>query len=176
MRGYVLVALLPALLLSACASEQPQAASDAEEDGGCQPVEQPPLQAGQHLIGDQGPPAPYSSSPPTSGWHASGAFELTVQDRDDPLPEPKQVSVLEAGGVVVAYHDLPEEDREDLEEHVRANHDGRAAVTAYDQLDPGHVAYTAWSVVQHCNGLDLPALDAFIAAYAEEEPDVPGKH
>ncbi len=172
----MLVALLLALLLTACASERLQAASDAEGRGACERVEQPPLQAGQHLIGDQGTPAPYSSSPPTSGWHASGAFELGVQDPDDPLPEPKQVSVLEAGGVVVTYHDLPDEDRKDLEEHARADHDGRVAVTAYDQLDPGHVAFSAWGAVQHCEGLDLSALDAFVAAYAEEQPDVPGKH
>ncbi len=65
----------------------------------------------EDLIGDQGPPVPYSSSPPTSGWHASGAFSIAVHRPGDPLSEPMQVSVLGAGGVVVAYRDLLDEDR-----------------------------------------------------------------
>lgn len=63
---------------------------------------------------------PDSSTPPTSGWHASGAFEVAVHGLGDPLAEPRQVSVLEAGGAVVAYRDLPDRERAHLEEHVRA--------------------------------------------------------
>lgn len=142
----------------------------------CAPVEEPPLQSGSHLIGDQDPPVPYSSIPPTSGWHASGAFTIGVQPPELPLSEPQQVSVLEAGGVVVTYGDLADEDRASLEAHVGDHHDGRVAVTAYPALAAGEVAFTAWATLQRCERLDLAALDAFVDAHAVEEPGVPGTH
>lgn len=127
----------------------------------CEPVEEPPLQAGSHLIGDTEPPVPYSSTPPTSGWHTSGAFEVTIHGPDDQLSEAAQVSVLEADGVVVTYRDLPAEDVAALEELVRERYDGRIAVTPYDALEPGQVALTAWGTLQRCSGLDLDAITAF---------------
>lgn len=97
---------LAAIVLAACADQPPHPAPDTADTDVCGPVEEPPRQSGSHLLGDQQPPVAYSSTPPTSGWHASGAFDITVQPPDDPLPEPQQVSVLEAGGVVVAYRDI----------------------------------------------------------------------
>lgn len=47
-------------------------------------------------------------------------------------------------------------------------------MTAYDRLAPGDVAFAGWAVLQRCNGVDLDALDRFVAAYAAEEPDTPG--
>lgn len=206
MKLQLLVAVFAAITLTACADEAPEPVSDVTQpatpqpapspvqtaaapsptasspspspvaDVACAPVERPALQSGEHLIGDQEPPVPYNSTPPTSGWHASGAFTIDVQPPDDPLPEPRQVSVLEAGGVVVAYRDLPDEDRTRLEDHVRAHHEGRVAVTAYDQLDPGEVAFTAWGTLQRCDGVDLEALDAFVAEHAEDEVHTPGTH
>lgn len=183
------LALLGVLLLTACGAggETPRAEGPptqtppAEPDDGaaavvCSSVDEPPQQSGSHLIGDREPPVPYSSTPPTSGWHASGAFTIDVRGSDDPLSEPMQVSVLEAGGVVVTYRDLPEAERAMLEEHVRQHHDGRVAVTPYPELDPGQVAFTAWGTLQRCAGLDLAALDAFVAEHADEEPDTPGSH
>jgi hypothetical protein len=172
----LVVGAVAALFLSACAAAAQEPTRDGAARAVCSPVERPPLQAGEHLIGDREPPVPYSSRPPTSGWHASGAFSITVHAPGDPLPEPTQVSVLEAGGVVVTYRDVPDEDRVRLEQHVRANHAGRVAVTAYNQLEPGQVAFAAWGMLQRCDGLDLSALDAFVAAHADESPDVPGEH
>lgn len=172
-----LIAVLTAVLLvGACADQAPDPVAGSADKNGCGPVEEPPLQSGSHLIGDQQPPVPYSSTPPTSGWHASGALEITVHPPDDPLSEPKQVSVLEAGGVVVSYRDIADEDRLELEQHVRERHQGTVAVTPYEQLEPGQVAYTAWGALQRCEGLDLAALDAFTAAYGDEHPDGPGVH
>lgn len=167
-------AVFAAVSLSACAAASQEPTRDGAPQAACSAVERPPVQAGEHLIGDQAPPVPYSSSPPTSGWHASGAFSITVHRPGNPLPEPKQVSVLEAGGVVVAYRQLPDADRTALERHIRAAHAGRVAVTPYDQLQPGQMAFTAWGTLQRCDGLDLAALDAFVDAYADKEPDVPG--
>lgn len=178
--------LAVALALAACTGQEagPQATPDGEpasgEDAGatasCLPVEAPPLQGGGHLLGDQEPPVPYSSVPPTSGWHASGAVPIEVHGPDDPLPESRQVSVLEAGAVVVTYHDLDDRTRATLVEHVRDRHPGRVTVTPYERLDPGQVAFTAWGTLQRCDGLDRDELDAFVAAHADDEPGVPGDH
>lgn len=171
----LLGALAAAALLGGCADADDEQAGTAATEH-CAAVELPDLQGGQHLIGDREPPADYSSTPPTSGWHVSGAFELTVRDEDDPLSEPEQVSVLEAGGVVVTYRELADDERSALEQHVRAEHAGRVAVTPYEQLSPGQTAFTAWGAVQRCGQLDLDALDTFVAEYADDDPAVPGRH
>lgn len=183
-RGTTLVVLV-AVLVTACAAErdgpaagepppegapasptEPAAADDAEAVA-CGPVEEPPLEGGGHLIGDEEPPAPYGTTPPTSGWHVSGAVEPGVRDHDDRLREPEQVSVLEMGGVVVTWRDLDEDDRQALEDFVRERYSGRVATTPYDALEPGQVALTAWGVMQRCDGLDLEAVAAFVEAHAD---------
>ncbi|MBA2528380.1 MAG: DUF3105 domain-containing protein, partial [Euzebyales bacterium] len=131
------------------------------------------IQGGEHLIGDQKPPVPYNSTPPTSGWHSSGDVTIAVRPPGRPLSEPQQVSVLEAGGVVVSYRRLRDEDRRALERRVRRDFDGRAAVTPYRKLGRGEVALTAWGLLQRCDGLDLPAVGDFIDRHAERRPDTP---
>lgn len=167
----LLVAIALLLPLTACGDE-PETAVAATQD--CAEPENPPQQSGSHLIGDVDPPVPWSSTPPTSGWHASGSFEIAISDASAPLSEARQVSVLEAGGVVVAYRDIGEADVAALTEHVTANQDGRVAVTPYDAIGRGQVVFTGWGVLQRCAGLDLAALDAFTAAYAEDNPEPPG--
>jgi hypothetical protein len=132
----------------------------------CAAVEFPQVQFGSHLLGGTPPPEPYSSTPPTSGWHASGAPTVGVQPLGDPLSEPEQVSALEAGAVVVTYHDLPEPERQRLEQHVGERFASRVAVTSYDRLASGEVAFAVWGGLQRCQALDLGALDAFVDAFA----------
>lgn len=141
----------------------------------CEAVETPDLQGGDHLIGDREPPVPYSSTPPTSGWHSSGAFDIQIQPADDPLTEPEQVSALEAGAVVVTYNGMDDGDYAALERQVTDRYVGRVAVTPYDKLAEGEIALSAWGVLQRCDGLDLDAVDAFVAAYADENPANPGE-
>jgi hypothetical protein len=177
MRSHLL-AVLAALVVGLSGCQRPPVEEPVEEPVepavSCDPVEHPPIQGGEHLIGDQDPPVPYSSTPPTSGWHASGAFEIAVHGPDDPLPEPKQVSVLEAGAVVVTYHDLSGEEVVALETLAAERFPGRVSVTPYDKLEPGSVALTGWGVLQHCTGLDLDVVAGFIDEYADEQPATPG--
>lgn len=140
----------------------------------CARIERPQLQSGSHLLGGQKPPVPYSSHPPTSGWHASGRVDVDVYDGDDPLNEPAQVSVLEAEGVVVTYGTLPDAQVARLARHVRDRYPGRVAVTPYRRLDDGEVAFTAWGVLQRCDSVDLAALDRFVRRFAADEPIEPG--
>lgn len=158
-----------AVLLAACGGSGQPPATSAANDGTCGEAHRPPPEDGGHLVGEQEPPVPYRSTPPTSGWHTSGHTPPTVQPPDEPLAEPRQVSVLEAGGVVVSYRDLPDAARRSLERHVREQHPGMVAVTPYEKLEPGEVAFTAWGVRQLCDGIDTEALDEFVAAHAEEE-------
>lgn len=140
----------------------------------CAKLERPPLQSGSHLIGDQDPPVPYSSQPPTSGWHSSGHFDVDVRAADDPLSEPDQVSVLEAGGVVVTYGPLPDDAVSELGDHVREAHDQTVAVTPYERLDAGEVVFSSWGVLERCDGVDLAALDRFVRRHGTDQPIEPG--
>ncbi len=152
---------------SAPATEDAAAAGTSVE--GCAPIEKPPVQAGSHLIGDAAPPAPYSSTPPTSGWHSSGALDVRIHGADDPLGEPQQVSVLEADGVVITYRDLPADRQSALEQLVRERYDGRVALTPYEKLEPGEVALTAWGTLQRCVGVDVEAITEFVDAHTAAE-------
>ncbi len=136
----------------------------------CGSIRRPPLQSGSHLIGDQAPPVPYSSQPPTSGWHASGHVAVDVRGAADALTGPQQVSVLEAGGVVVSHGTLPDREARRLARHIRRHHRGRVAVTPYAELGDGRVAFTSWGVLQRCDGVDLEALDAFVERFGPEGP------
>jgi hypothetical protein len=148
-----------ALAIAGCGGA-PQSASAA-----CAPVEEPQLQGGQHLLGDQPPPVPYSSTPPTSGWHSSGVPPFGLADASDPLTEPEQVSVLEAGGVVVTYRDVDGAELAELEAFARA-HPDQVAVTPYEALEPGQVALTAWGTLQRCDSVDAEAIASFVEAHS----------
>lgn len=150
-----------AVALSGCGQGGPTAPAATAD---CGQVDFPGLQSGSHLIGDIEPPVPYNSTPPTSGWHRSGAPPAGVFS--EPLPEPAQVSTLEAGGVVVTYHDLADEDLQMLQDMVRTRYADRVALTSYDAIEPGSIAFTSWGALQHCDALDLDALDSYVADYA----------
>lgn len=143
---------------------------------GCSAVERVAIQGGGHLIGDQEPPVPYSSVPPTSGWHASGEAEIAVHGVDDVLDEPGQVKVLEVGGTVVTHHGLADQELDTLEEAVRQGYADRVAVTPYPALAQGEVAFSAWGAVQRCDALDLDALDTFAGTYSADGIDQPDGH
>ncbi len=170
-RGLAAVALAAAL--AACAPAQGRDQSAARATQRCGEVEVVPIQGGAHLLGDQPPPVPYNSVPPTSGWHRSGAPPIGVHGAGDALPEPAQVAALEAGAVVVTYRGLPDADRGRLEEIAQADHAGMVSVTPYDRLEEGEVAFASWGALQRCDGLDPAALAAFVRSYASREPAAP---
>ncbi len=127
------------------------------------------MQFGSHLLGDAEPPVPYSSVPPSSGWHASGAPPMGVHDQ--PLSEPVQVLALEAGGVVVTYNDIPDADLASLSGSATDVHTGQVVTTPYERIPAGTVVLASWGALQRCDGLDLTALDAFVAAYGNDIGD-----
>lgn len=152
-----------AVLLSGCS---PPTSPGSEDVGRCAPPEQHPTTPGGHLLGDTPPPEEYSTVPPTSGWHTSAPPRLGVAQ--PPLSEPEQVAVLEQGGVVISYRGLPANERQRVRE-LAAAFNGPVAVTAYNELEDGTVALTAWGVLQRCDGVDTPAIERFLAAQADRE-------
>ena len=163
----VVATVLIGLLAAACGEQAPADDAELGATDVCGPVETIPVQGEGHLVGDQEPPVPYNSTPPTSGWHTSGDVAFTVYGPDEALREPEQVTVLELGGVVVSYNELADDDLAALTELVSGEHAGKAALTPYDQLGTGKVAMTAWGTLQTCDAVDLDAVSAFIAAHAE---------
>ena len=162
------VALAVAALLVGCGGAPTDRAAVAT--AACDEPEFPSVQFGSHLLGDTPPPLPYSSTPPTSGWHASGAIPITIAT----LSDPQQVSVLEVGAIVITHDGLSQPERSRLEDHVRDSYADRVAVTPYPALDDGSVVLAGWGVLQRCDGVDLAALDTFVDVYAAEDPQVPG--
>jgi hypothetical protein len=131
----------------------------------CAAVEFPPVQFGSHLLGDADPPVPYSSSPPSSGWHLSGAPTTGVAAQ--PMSEPAQVSTLEAGGVVITHAGLAEDEIAALSAFAEA-HPDTVAVTPYPDLSAGEVVLASWGALQRCDGVDEAALEAYVAAYGND--------
>lgn len=162
----MLAVALFCVLATACGEDAPAGDDEVGATDSCGPVETIPVQGEGHLVGDQEPPVPYNSTPPTSGWHTSGDVPFTVYGPDDPLTEPEQVTVLELEGVVISYNGLAEEDVATLTELVSGEYADKAALTPYDQLADGQVAMTAWGKVQVCDDLDVDAITAFMDAHA----------
>ncbi|MFT5222672.1 MAG: hypothetical protein ACI867_000977 [Glaciecola sp.] len=160
--------VLVATIASACGAGQTTAPDGAIAEGEiCGALQRPPLQSGSHLIGDTEPPVPYSSNPPSSGWHTSGAIELGVVP--SPLTGPQVVSALEAGNVVVAYDpDLVDaQDLARLQELAMTSLDGRITVTAWAPMR-STIALVGWGALQRCNSLDETVVAAFALSFFGE--------
>lgn len=152
-----------ACLLAGCTGAT--ASADPTATAACAEPELQTVQSGLHLVGDAEPPVPYSSTPPTSGWHRSGTAEAGVAS--EPLPEPDQVGLLEAGHVVITHGRLPASDRATLAAWVDGRDD--VALTSYDALGDGEVVLAAWGVLQRCDGPDLDAAGRFADHYGGQE-------
>lgn len=160
-----LAAITAATLLAAgCGSggDDPEATASPVAEV-CTAEEHPPLQAGSHLIGDTDPPVPYSSVPPTSGWHASGPPAPGVHEQ--PLTDPQIVSLLEQGQIVAVYDPaaLDEEAVARLEE-LGAGRD-RLNVTPANTDVPAPVTLAAWGVLQRCDDVSADAVTTFVRAH-----------
>lgn len=132
---------------------------------GCEPPERPQLQEGSHLLGDQPPPVPYTSSPPTSGWHSSGR-PLDPGAYTEPVSEPQQVRVLEQGGVVLAYDPSLPDDRVGRLQQLAGEVEG-VVVTPYEPAMPAPITLTAWGVLQRCDAVAAADVAAFRDAHAQ---------
>lgn len=159
------VALLLGLLLSGCSLDVDRGDAAPAATTECEPVEFPPLQFGSHLLEEGQPPVPYSSVPPTSGWHASGAPPLGIFAA--PLTDPSIVSALEVGLVVLAHDGLAGEQLDTLIATVQSDYADRVTVTPYPDLPSPGVTMLSWGALQRCRAVDIAAVRAYVEAYAE---------
>lgn len=169
-RSPLLVALLAGLLLvvAGCTGDAATSTATTASPGatagvapGCEPVEYPPVQVGQHIIGDADPPGTYSSVPPTSGWHTSSMPE--PGRAATPLRDAEIVAALE-GGLVVATVDpevLAATDDAVVDDLLEQFPD-RLVVTPYDADIPTDVALLTWGGMQRCERLEPGAVTAFV--------------
>lgn len=147
-------------------------AADEAATAQCGEVEHVVDAGHHHLSGDGEAPVPYTTTPPTSGWHHRGRDRISeaLRVHEEPLAEELQVSVLAVDGVVVSHSGLDDDERSELERHVE-RFSQPVVATPYAELDDGQVALTAWAALQVCEGVDLGSVDAFVEEHAAEEPD-----
>ena len=159
--------LVVLMLLAACGG----GSSGGGAGNGCRPDTEEPLDPAslQHLL--PGAPEPtYSSDPPTSGPHIAGAGADLQGVQDEPLARPVQVSVLEAGGVLLQHGD--EVSAGDLRRLRRLA--GRQVVVTPNPDLPAPVVATAWRHRMTCDGAAgaaLEDLEAFVAAHEGRGPE-----
>jgi Protein of unknown function (DUF3105) len=153
----------PLVLLLALVGLLPACGGD--EEARCGPVTQEALDpsSGLHIVPGAEPP-PYSSQPPTSGAHFS--LEPPTGVQEEPLVEPMQVTVLEVGGVLLQYGDLPASDVATLEGYA----DTPGVVVAPNPDLPEALVMTAWVTKQTCSGLDTDEVEDFIDEEAGRGP------
>ena len=130
---------------------------DGAATGPCGAVQREPLdQRVVHVL--PGAPAPeYRTDPPTSGPHTPSPVTEAV--RDEPVPAPIQVGILEEGRVLVQHHGLSGPERAEVEGLA-----GDEVVVAPAEALPGEasVVATAWVSKQVCDGVDVDVLRTFV--------------
>lgn len=151
------------LLLASCSAGS---TGDPLAAANCEPVERPQVQEGSHLIGDQEPPVPYTSSPPTSGWHSSGR-PLDPGTYVEEVSGPEQVRVLEQGGIVVSHDPALPADQLDRIQRLPSRVEGNIVVTPREDA-PAPVTLAAWGVLQHCQDVTAEEVAAFHDAHASD--------
>ncbi|MDX1619425.1 MAG: DUF3105 domain-containing protein [Nitriliruptorales bacterium] len=126
----------------------------------CGEIERPSIQDGGHLIGDNEPPVPYSSTPGTSGWHSSGAPPTGIHSA--PLTDPQIVSVLHVGGVVAVYDADRIGDDQLAELEQLARDDERLTVAPYEGGLPTPLSLLGWGYLQRCDAVDVDTISDFV--------------
>ncbi|OGD32495.1 hypothetical protein A3C91_02590 [Candidatus Azambacteria bacterium RIFCSPHIGHO2_02_FULL_52_12] len=115
---------------------------------------------------------PYSSIPPTSGWHTPDSHVWGVSK--DPIPDEIQVHNLEHGGIMIQYK--PGIDKstgnniiEKLEE-IGRRYKSKVIVAPYPKLGK-NIALTAWTYLDKFNDFDENRIVGFIAAHIDQGPE-----
>jgi hypothetical protein len=104
----------------------------------------------------------YLTDPPTSGPHQLGPPPVGVVTT--PIPQPRQVAMLEAGFVLIQYEGLAGERQQALGRLAGAE----VTVAPAAAPLPTPVVATAWTWKIECRSVDakaLGALDGFISAH-----------
>ena len=161
-RAVVLLAAIASVAagLGACSGDD-----TAEPSASCGDVVEEPLDPGSsnHLL--PGAPEPsYVTDPPTSGPHLSGPTPSGVVD--EPLDRPRQVAILEGGGVVIQHEGVEGADLRPIDALA-----GDTVVVAPGVDLPAPLVATAWRSKLICDTADADAVAEFIADHEGLGPD-----
>jgi hypothetical protein len=149
-------------------SANPPAFPTITGGGTCDDVEEFEDQGDDHIRPGQLHP-PYNSNPPTSGWHWADPKEWGIYST--PQVQEQLVHNLEHGGIVIQYNNLTPGELQRLLDFVRRT-PRHIIVAPYPGLDRGvRVAFTAWTLSQQCDGVDLEALADFIDEFRDQGPE-----
>ncbi len=134
----------------------------------CDDVEEFDDQGYDHIRPNE-PHPPYNSNPPTSGWHWAQPQEWGIYST--PQVQEQLVHNLEHGGIVIQYNNLSSAELARLLDFVKRN-PRHIIVAPYPGL-PGNakIAWTAWTYLQACDGVDLEALADFIDEFRDQGPE-----
>lgn len=142
------------------------AAGCGDDDGACSPIRRERLDPAYlvHVVGTERA-VDYTSDPPTSGPHQPSPDVAGI--REEPIPQPVQVGILERGDVLIQHDpDLPRDDLEALRGLA-----GERVVVAPSPDLPEPVVATAWVHKRSCSSVDVDALQEMIDERAGRGPE-----
>lgn len=174
MRRIVAVGLVA---LAACGGSKvrptadPFAVKPAPVVDACSAPKRSPSLGAAHL--NPGQRGTYNSDPPTSGAHyGAPGGPVPAGIHPTPIENEAQVHNLEHGHVVIQYRALSSDQVHQLRQAVFA--DPVQIVLAPRPGMRHHVALTAWTVLQTCDGFPadpIGTVRAFVAAYRNHAPE-----
>jgi hypothetical protein len=172
--GVLAIVLVAAIVVMASGVLNPSSPAPAQVAQAAGPVTCTPVQTLPELSRDHIPEhaahPDYNSNPPTNGWHWANPQNwgiYTTQQFQEQL-----VHNLEHGGIVIQYNNLVPSDVQRLTNLV--SRDSYHMILApYPGLPAGErVAFTAWTHLQSCDGIDEKAIQAFINAFRDKGPEL----
>jgi len=129
------------------------------------PGEAMAIQPAKHIeTGAEHPP--YSSNPPTSGWHYAGAASWGSYDKE--LLDEQVIHNLEHDGVWISYKDIDEETKTKLEEITESN--PKIILTPRSKND-APIALASWGRLLNLEEFDEVAIMNFIKAAKGKSPE-----
>lgn len=162
----VALALMGSGILNPTAPPPPVAASAGSVT--CSAVQTFPTLSRDHIQPNQ-PHPPYSSNPPTSGWHWANPQDWGIYTT--PQVQEQLVHNLEHGGIVIQYNSLSVGEVQQLTDLV--NRDNYHMILApYPGLPDAKVALTAWDHLLKCTGVDETAIRGFINSLRDKGPEL----
>jgi hypothetical protein len=170
--GVLAIVLAGALVVMASGVLNPPAPAQVAQAAGpvtCSPVQTFPELSREH-IPDHAAHPDYNSNPPTNGWHWANPQNWGIYTNQQ--FQEQLVHNLEHGGIVIQYNNLVPADVQRLTDLV--NRDSYHMILApYPGLPAGErVAYTAWTHLQSCDGVDENAIHSFINAFRDKGPEL----
>lgn len=132
------------------------------------PGELIPDQGREHVTSANHPP--YSSNPPTSGWHFGWEAEWRVYKEE--LPDETLIHNLEHGGIWISYRpDIPE----DIIKRLESFYDkyGRKIIVTPRPKNDTDIALAAWTRLDKFNASDYSdeRVERFIKAFRNKGPE-----